>query len=302
MICQRISLALGGGGARGVAHLGVMEGLLRSGLEIERLAGISIGSLAGALYAFDPDIRRVQRQILEYLASSAFQQHQRRLLGSHGPGKKHALERESWWLRLTSFLRANSFCRQMLRNSSLLAGDVLRHACDSLLPDADIASARIPLSIVAVDLLEGVPVILENGPVRGAVRASASIPGVFPPVEFDGRLLCDIGVLNSLPTLVSRTYQTGCWVAVDVSSALQPIATCPTAVDVLMRINDIGENMFRRHVSNVADLIIRPDVGDIPWFDFSAPSRLIERGREAVLRALPRIRERCCAPSSIRVA
>lgn len=294
MSCHKISLALGGGGARGIAHLGVVSGLEEADFEIERLVGVSIGSLAGAMYAFDPDIQDVQYRIGAYLASPAFRQYQRQLFASQDSGDRQAVHGTSWWQKLKRFARANYVCQQVLRQPSLLPGDVLRHAVEHLLPDADLADACVPLSIVAVDLLEGGPVILESGSVRDAVRASASIPGVFPPVEFQGRLLCDIGVLNSLPILATRQYETGCLVAVDVSSALRPISSCPSAVDVLVRMNDIGEHMSRRHVFDSADLVIRPDVGDVPWFDFSAPERLMQLGHEAALSAVANIRQRCC--------
>ncbi|MBI3836627.1 MAG: patatin-like phospholipase family protein [Planctomycetia bacterium] len=294
MTCHRISLALGGGGARGIAHLGVIAGLEESGFGIERLVGVSIGSLAGALYAFDPDIHRVQRRIVEYLYSSGFRQFQRRLNESRDPGNRARMTRATKWHRLTQFLRATYVCQQVLLQQSVLPGDVLRHAVEHLLPDADIADARVPLSIVAVDLLQGLPVTLERGSVRDAVRGSASIPGVFPPVVLDGTLLCDIGVLNSLPTLATRSYPTGCLVGVDVSSPLQPITTCQTAVDVLVRMNDVGESMFRRQVFAAADFVIRPEVGMVPWFDFSGPSRLMQLGQQAALEAVPSIAARCC--------
>jgi len=295
VFCHKVSLALGGGGARGIAHLGVIAGLEESGFQIERIVGVSIGSLAGALYAFDPDIKRVQRQIGAYLDSAEFRRYQQRLFTSQQSGATRAATRPAWWRRLTDFVRANYVCQQVLRQRSILPGDVLRHAVDCLLPDADIAEARIPLSCVAVDLLAGRPVILECGSVRDAVRASAAIPGVFPPVAVDGRLLSDIGFLNTLPILATRSYDTGCLVAVDVSSALQPITNCPTAVDVLVRMNNIGENMFRRHVFDFAEFVIRPEVGDVPWFDFSAPFRLMELGYEATLAAVADIHQRCCA-------
>lgn len=298
MTCTRISLALSGGGARGVAHLGVIEGLLDTGFTVERIVGVSIGSLAGALYAFDPDICRVQQQILEYLHSPGFQQYQQGMIASQAwddtDGKK---SRRSRWNRLMSFLRASYVCQHVVLHPSILPGDVLRHAVDHLLPEADIADARIPLSIVAVDLLAGERVVLERGPLRDAVRASSSIPGIFPPVQFEGMRLCDIGALNSLPILAMRNYDADCVVAVDVSSALEPLHQCDTAVDVLVRMNDIGENLFRGHVAGIADVVIRPNLAGVSRFDFSSPERLIEAGNTAARTALPAFRTtRCCSP------
>jgi len=83
-------------------------------------------------------------------------------------------------------------------------------------------------------------------------------------------------------------------VGVDVSSPVQPITACRTAVDVLVRMNDVGESMFRRQVFAAADFVIRPEVGLVPWFDFSGPSRLMQLGREAALEAAHAIGARCC--------
>ncbi len=296
MKCPRITLALGGGGARGVAHLGVIEGLLDAGFTIERMVGVSIGSLVGALYAFDPDIRRVQQKTLEYLLSPKFQRLQQDLSGSHlSPSEEAKGGIFTWYRRVKDYLRANVVCHKAIRNPSLLPGFLLHEVVDHLLPDADIADASIPLSIVAVDLLSGHKVILEKGPLRDAVRASASLPGIFPPVELDGMLLCDIGVLNSLPTTAGRSYGTKCLVAVDVSSRLKQLSQCNTAVDVLMRMNEVSESLFREHVCATADLIIRPNLSGVEWFDFSSSMQLLEAGREAARQAMPDLTTTCCA-------
>lgn len=295
MTCARTALALGGGGARGVAHLGVIEGLLEAGFSIERIVGVSIGSLVGALYAFDPDIHRVQEQALAYLLSPKFQRHQQALCGAHPSGSAETtVGIFKWYDRMKDFVRANFVCQRIIRHPSLLPGLLLQEVVEHLLPDADIADATIPLSIVAVDLLSGEKVILEKGPVRDAVRASSSLPGIFPPVELDGMLLCDIGLFNLIPTMTTRSYGTNCLVAVDVSSRLKRLSGCETAVDVLLRMNDVGENLFRKHVSAAADLIIRPDVSGVEWFDFSSSRQLLELGRTAARRAMPELTATCC--------
>ncbi|MBI3468683.1 MAG: patatin-like phospholipase family protein, partial [Planctomycetes bacterium] len=106
--------------------------------------------------------------------------------------------------------------------------------------------------------------------------------------------LCDIGVFNSLPTTVTRTYATKCLVAVDVSARLKQLSRCDTAVDVLMRMDEIGESHFRKHVCATADLVINPDVSDMAWFDFSSSRQLIEAGREAARQAVPSLTAACC--------
>ncbi len=172
-----VMLALGGGGARGIAHLGVIEVLLDFNFRIERIVGVSIGSLAGAMYAFDPDIQRTQKRALDYLLSPSFQKHQQTLFGARpSPGEQTAGGLFSWYDRVQDFLRAHKIFRRAILQTSLLPGIVMKDVVDHLLPDADIADAQIPLSIVAADLRSGHQVILEKGSVREAVRASSALP------------------------------------------------------------------------------------------------------------------------------
>lgn len=282
------TLALGGGGARGVAHLGVIEGLLEADFRIERIVGTSIGSLAGALYAFEPDILRVQERAIDYLLSPKFADHQRTLFGAPpASGEERTGGVFSWYRRINEFLRAHSLLTRVVRKPSLLPGILLEDVVEHLLPDADIADAAVPISIVAVDLHSGRRVVLENGPLRLAVRASSSLPGIFPPVEWDDMLLCDIGVFCSLPLHVARSYQPRYLIGVDVSSPLKPLTQCVTALDVMMRMDEIGESLFRGHLGVEADLLISPDVESVEWFDFSACREVVEAGREAARRAIP---------------
>jgi NTE family protein len=294
MSSSKLILALGGGGARGVAHLGVIEVLLDAGFEIDRIVGVSIGSLAGALFAFDPDIRRVQQHALQYLLSKEFQEHQRTLFGTRPkPGEVNTGGVFSWYSRVKKYLRANQLFYRMVRSPALLPGIVLHEVVEHLLPDADIAAATIPLSIVAVDLRSGHKVVLERGSLRDAVRGSSSLPGIFPPVDFGGMSLCDVGVFDSLPTTVARSYGPQCLVAVDVSTALKRLDKCESAFDVLVRMDEIGEALFRKHVRSAADIVICPEVAGIEWFDFSSPRELLAIGRKAGHHALARIKAHC---------
>ena len=118
------------------------------------------------------------------------------------------------------------------------------------------------------------------------MRASTSIAGFFPPVPWDDMLLCDIGTVDSIPITVARSYASDLTIAVDVGQEHTAITHCNSALEVLMRMEDIGERLMRRHVTKEADLVVRPNVGDVSWFDFKHPEKLISAGREAARKAL----------------
>jgi NTE family protein len=284
------TLVLGGGGARGVAHLGAIQELLSAGVAAERIVGVSSGSIAGAMFAFEPDISVVVRRTIGFLRSPEFCRHQRLLLAAHPrPGSQPAAGLRARYNRLTELVQANRMFFRAVRHSSLLPGEILDRVVDYLLPDVQIEDARIPLSIVAVDLNSGRPVVFEKGPLRLAARASASVPGIFPPVPLDGRLVCDIGGFCALPLGIARSYGPRYLIAVDVGSNLRPLSSTPTALEVLMRMNDIGAGMFREQLRAEADLTIVPDVADVPWFDFTTTEAMIEAGRAATRTALARL-------------
>lgn len=282
-------LALGGGGARGIAHLGALQAIQASGVTIDRVVGTSIGSLVGAMFVTEPSLSTTTQKAVEFVTSDAFAKKQESLCGANPKnereGKSPRHDWSSWYDRIKTYLWARHLLRRIFTRRSLLSGRILHEVVDQLIPDIDISETLIPLSIVAVDLRSGHQIVLERGSLRQAVLASASIPGIFPPVEVESWLLADFGVLESLPTEVARSYGQHV-IAVDVGPSLQAAPQCNSALDVLLRMDEIGERLYRRHAVGMADILIRPNVGHLPWFDFSSPLSLIEAGREAGFRVL----------------
>ena len=280
---QTAVVALGGGGARGIAHLGVVEGLYQHEVDILRYVGVSIGSLAGALCAADTNIRRVQQRVVDYLSSQEFQSKQAALFLAAPEAEEPATSGLfAWYHQIRRFLGARLKLANLFGKPSLLGTDVMQDIVDALIPDIDIRDVTVPLTIVALDLYSGHKVLLTEGSLKTAVMASAAIPGVFPPVKWNSMLLCDVGMMDALPAKIAKGYHGDLTIAVDVGGQVEPISTCETAADIFLRLSDIGEPLVREYTKGIADVLLKPDVAHQPWFDFSAPEELIQLGRDSV--------------------
>lgn len=276
----RIGLALGGGGARGLAHLGVLR-VLEDTIKIDLIVGTSMGAVVGGAYAQEPEARALAARVIQYLESREEEEELavRRVL--RAPSGR--LPR---WAN--SFLQYYSLTRDA-RRSSLLEGELLRRMVAALLKDEPIERARIPFSAVAVDLLSGEVVVLDHGPIRAAVEASAAIPGVFPPVRLDDRLLVDGAVGSLIPVEEARGQGADAVIAVDVGQELEKARPPERGIDLLFRADEITRANLNRLQLRQADLVIRPRVGRLQWFEFAHYRRIIEQGAEAARKALPRL-------------
>ncbi|MGI9469701.1 MAG: patatin-like phospholipase family protein [Rubripirellula sp.] len=286
---RKAVVALGGGGARGLAHLGTIQAIGESGVQIERIVGVSMGSLAGALCAVTPDTSLAQAKTTQLLHSPTFQKRQRMLFGGTTPEDQLTSGIFSWFERAKKYLHAHRKLTKAVTSPALMSDIALQEAIDHLLPDINIQDLPIPMSVVAVDLLSGQRVILENGPLRKAIRASTAIPGIFPAVRWDDMLLSDIGVIESVPALIASSYASDLTIAVDVGQTINRVKKCDTAIEALLRMDDICESMIRPKLMTAADILIQPKVGHYPWFDFTHPERLIEEGHRAAHLALAEI-------------
>jgi len=280
------TIVLGGGGARGLAHLGAMEVLGESAVQTERIVGVSIGSLVGALCAADSNPARVQAKVLELLHSPIFRHKHRQFFGDAYSDSEGVGGLFSWYSRIKRVMSAHRRLRRAVTGPSLMMNTLLREVIEELVPDVDLADLETKLSVVAVDLLSGHRIVLEAGPLRQAILASSAVPGIFPPVRWGDMLLCDSGVVDSLPCDLAAAYGNEWLVAVDVGQEASVIHSCNSALDVMMRMDDIAERLLRRRSIPDADLVIRPRVGGVSWCDFNDPESLMEAGRTAARRAM----------------
>ncbi len=248
---KKLGLALSGGAVRGMAHLGVLEVLEREGIRPDYVAGVSAGALVGALYCAGLPVKTIQ---------------------------EHALELS--WAKLGRLIRPRIGFFDSQRMEDYIIG---------LIGPRQFASLTIPFAAVAVDLMASRTVVLREGSVAEAVRASCALPGIFTPVRKDGRLLVDGGVINNLPVSVAREMGAEYVIAVDL---LPP----PVYEKEPHNLFDVWSMAFYaqrrlRHLEGEkAECLITPDIGHFSLVDFSSAPALMERGREAAEARIEQIK------------
>ena len=256
----RIGLALGGGAAKGFAHVGVIAVLEEAGLRPSYVVGTSAGSLVAALYASGKSSAELQKAAL-------------------------AIEEVAitdWMLPLVG--------RGMFR------GDALGRYVNEVVGGRLLDQMSIPLGVVATDLGNGQAVMFQRGDTGTAVRASSAVPGVFVPVRISGRDYVDGGLVAPVPVRFTRQMGAELVIAVDISTVPEE-NTANDTLQILLQTFSIMGRSINQHELKDADIIIRPSLTGLKSADFSARLKAIAAGRAAMLAALPALRLKLDAAS-----
>ena len=249
----RLGLALGGGAARGFAHVGVLQVLEEAGIKADLVVGTSAGSVVAALYASGKSGAQLQ-VVAESMEEASI---------------------TDWTVPLLG--------RGMMR------GDALARYVSAQTGGRRIEELRIPLGIVATDLHSGQGVLFQRGDVGTAVRASSSVPSVFEPVRIGTREYVDGGLVSPVPVRYARQMGAEFVLAVDISSAPEAGKT-GDIFQILMQTFTIMGKSINAFELRDADLVVRPALAHVGSAEFSARTRSIEAGRVAMLQALPKLR------------
>lgn len=248
----KVGLALGAGGARGLAHIGVLKVLDASGIPIHCITGSSMGSIVAAMYACG-----VKPDFIGKMAD------QMRLMK---------------WVDIAVPRMGLAAGRRIAEMYKLVTGNRTFKDC------------QIPLAIMATDLVKGEPVTITKGPLHEAMLASSALPGIFPPFKRGKQMLVDGGVLERVPIDAARKLGAEVVIAVDVRFASwEPKIN--NAIDVLFRSYELLEREVGRSIALKADILIHPDLDYIGTLDFAAIEECIQVGEEAAIKALPSIKK-----------
>lgn len=249
----KLGLALGGGAARGFAHIGVIQVLEEAGLRPDFVAGTSAGSVVAALYASGKTGAQLQ-QIGESMEEAAI---------------------TDWTLPVF--------------NSGILRGDALAKYVNQQVGGRSIENMTVPLGIVATDLYSGEMMVFQRGDTGLAVRASSAVPAIFQPVKISGRSYVDGGLVSPVPVRAARRMGAQVVLAIDITSPPDSSGSEGTLAVLLQTASIMGKSINAFELKE-ADVVIRPDLRAVSSADFSSRKKAIEAGRRAMLELLPQLR------------
>ncbi len=281
-------LVLGGGGVRGLAHLGIISVLEENGISFDAIVGTSAGAIIGGMYAIEADAKKITSKVIDFLTSSAFRRLNLRFDMNSGAGGGTP-SKPPFFERLLNGIKRQVAMELLFHRQSIFKTEMLEILIRNLIGDKSFEDARIPMHVAALDLRKGRQVLLSSGKLVPAIVASSSVPGFFPPVEVGGELLCDIGTIDNMPVGEARAIGATQIIAVSLNATVAPMQDFPSGIDVIFRTEEIGTKMFSDRMKGEADALIEPDLEGRFWLDFSRPQDVVESGAEACRRALPRI-------------
>lgn len=257
----RLALVLGGGGARGLAHVGVLEVLEENEIPIDLIVGCSAGSMVGALYADKVSATEVRDTLLHL--------------------KRRDLLDTSFWSAIQSPWRLKA----------PIQGHLFQHFMHKNLSVTNFRDLKVPFIAVATDLATGETLALRSGPIVPAVRASCALPPFFNPVQLYGKTMLDGGVVDPVPVDVARSFNADLVVAVELTTKLRPEIP-RNMFSLTNRCLHICYLRLSELNTQEADIVITPELEGAGIFEDSRNYFLYNAGRKAALAALPEIKRR----------
>jgi len=268
----KIALLLGGGGARGLAHIGVLKALEENNIPIDIIVGTSMGALVGAVYAQRPDAKKLEKKFISFLNSDFYQ-----AMGISRFEKEQS-EPDSFLEQITKTIKRRVVINLAANRKSLFKSQRLMIAINNLVEEGLIEDTKLPFICSALDLTHMEEVIFDKGNIQTAVSASSSIPGFLPPVEINGSQYVDGSICTNFPWEYAKKQGADILIAVDVTfkniKAIKP----DNVIDIVMRTNIAANHKINRLALDNVDYIIRPSLGEIYWNEFNLFTSLMESG------------------------
>ncbi len=268
---SKIALVLGGGGARGIAHLGVLKFLEENGYDFDFIVGTSAGAIFGALYLKTLNIKTT---VDEYLTLMEEDKDKSNIFKINNEDKR----------TLLSNLKEKYYTAKALFKKGMFESTNVENSYKKLFKNYDFQDLQKKIYMVSTDLISGKDVVFSKGPLLPALMATSALPGVFPPVEYKDFYLIDGGPTQKLPSIIARALGADKIFAIDVGSKFRKISVHPEGVKIILRSEEIISHRLHKLNKYFADFLLEPDVKKYKWYDFDNFNSLFEAGyREAEL-------------------
>jgi len=281
----KIGLALGGGGARGMAHIGVLKILEQEKIPIDYIAGTSAGALIGAMYALNPNARDVERRMLDYINSPDFKKIR---LEQIVKGK----DTDSLFSHVVTFLKERVIINLAPSRTSIVSNKKLKGIFDGLIDNTIIENTKIPFCAVASDLISGKETVIKSGDMITAIISSGSIPGFLPPVSMSDYYLLDGSVIQNVPVQAVLQLGADVVIAIDVSQKLEIKLEFDNILEIMSRTGQMTSKALTELQLKQADIVLKPKVGQYHWAEFSQINVIIKEGIKEAERLLPQIKKK----------
>lgn len=270
----KVGLALGGGGVRGFAHVGVLRVLKEEGIPIDVISGTSFGSIVGATYCSNPDIDNCEKRLLEASRGKKVRELEALIGLTTMEDKRIMVE------RLANFVKDLCLWNLKVLRRWLVDVRPFREIIYKLVGEYQFSDLKIPFTTVAADLYTGEEVVFKEGKVLSAVIASISMAGVFPPCKIDNRTLIDGGALCIVPVDAARLLGSDFVVGVNVEGNLL-FKDIRNGLDAIFQAYEISSYELNRMKLKNCDFIVETKLQDVKWTQFSKAQDCIKAGEEA---------------------
>jgi len=279
---NKLALALGGGGARGLAHIGILKVLENHKIKFDAISGCSMGAIVGGLYAYFGNYSEVEEFVFDTISSEKYKQ-----LGID----KLSARQDSFSKYFEQFFDFVGTSIQIIKaiNRNSYFDEELTDEIFGFIPDVDIETLKIKFFAVATDLFSGQEIVFSTGSLRKALKASASIPGIFPPVKYRGYYLVDGSVTDLVPVQILKQSGYEKIIAIDVVKSLENPNPPKNIIEILYRVESISSYQLSAYQLKDADLLIYPDVRQYDWSDFRFASEIIKQGEISAINHLDEI-------------
>ncbi len=282
-IRPRIALALGGGGARGLSHIGVLKVLEKNSIPIDIITGSSMGAIIGGAYALNPDANALEQRILALLKDEKIRKLEQLIT------KDEEEERLVVFKRLATFISEVYLWNLSAIKGCVMDGSEIDDLIKQLVNDKMFDDTKIKFACVATDINTGKEEILSRGNLRKAIYVSSAIPGVFPPKRIEEKLLIDGGIVTLLPAQCAKSLGADLVIGINVDKDIMP-KHFKHGYDIIFRADDIRRHELNLLKMKTADIIIEPEVKTLSWAHFSKGQAIIKKGEEAAKNLMPQIK------------